>query len=630
MLKPLLAIIICLTVNALSFAQNEVRIDQPPVKRSTFIVDDTFKKSDLLGYIYAFSTANSSLTVGDVISHPTGFRLLDREIPHFGGDNRYHWIRTDIENGASRPGQLISYMHFNEMTDLCFYVVNEKNEIIYKKEHFSQRTYINKKPIPTRYFAFPVDLPAGGKVTTYWRVYRAENSVITPLRLYTKDSFDSFLRTYDSLAFLCLGVIFSAFLLSLILFFINKSKVLFYYAGYSLFYFLLCITNDGIVLQYFHIDPFDIALGTRLIVTGFTLFFLVQFSQYFLDAPKIFRPSYIKFNDYLSYTLLVFGIVIAVFSLDDRFSSFFYLLCLVVMVSICVMVAIGMFGGKREAFIYFIAAGPFFLSCIWYALIILFNTPATWFFFTSNLVIPVIEMVVLGAELGNKLIRERDKYFSGLNELQRELTSSILKAQDAERRRIAADLHDELGGTLATIRLKFASLKRSMYLKENLEQPSMQVVEDIEPLIQKTSNDLRRISQTLMPPEFERIGLLASVHHVVNSLPGPGSKFRFLTAGESRKMYTEKELAVYRITAEAIQYASRREFVSRGSVQLLYCDEHLRVVIEADEKIEAVSLTEERVRKDLLGCSLLATYLDGSFYVEVSHSGIFIIAEIPY
>nr|WP_295922378.1 7TM-DISM domain-containing protein [uncultured Dyadobacter sp.] len=628
MLKPLLTLALLLGLLTLCLAQKELPLPAS-VKAGTFIADDRFSESDLHGYVYAFSTADSSLGIRDLLSGKPRFRLIEREIPHFGSDNRYHWIRTEIKNAGSQNRQLVSYLHFNELTDVCFYVVNNKGQVAYRQEHLSQRTYFNRKPIPSRFFAFPVDLSAGEQVTVYWRIYRQENSVVAPVRLYTKDAFNSFLRTYDSLAFLCLGVIISAFLLSTFLFFVTRLKVLFFYAGYCLFYFFLCIINDGMVLQYFHIDPFDIAIGSRLVATGLMLFFLLQFSKHFLSAPVLLGRPVALLTDSLSYTLLALGLTIAVFSLT-AWTSVFFLISSLSLILIFVMMVAGMYHKKHEAFSYFIAVGPFFLSCLWFVLISVFDVPATWFYYMSLTVIPIIEMVVLGIELGNKLIRERDKYFEGLHSLQRELASSILRTQESERRRIAADLHDDLGGTLATIRIKFATLKRNLSLTSESGRPALEVMEDIEPLIHKSSNDLRRISQTLMPPEFERIGLTDSVQHAVDTMPGQTARFTFLTAGEQRSLPAEKQLAIYRIATETLQNIARRPLVRRGSVQLFYSNDRLQIFVEADEKIDSLSEAEKTIRKDLSSSSLLATHLGGTFILEISHSGIFVVAEVPY
>ncbi len=126
MLKPLLILFICFGLNALCLAQLR---DQTSAKTNAFIVDDNFSESDLLGSVYAFSTADSSLGVQEILSQRRQFRLLEREIPHFGNDNRYHWVRINIRNVGVQSSQLVSYLHLNELTDLCFYVVDDQNRV---------------------------------------------------------------------------------------------------------------------------------------------------------------------------------------------------------------------------------------------------------------------------------------------------------------------------------------------------------------------------------------------------------------------------------------------------------------------------------------------------------------------
>lgn len=611
----------CLTTWAI------ISVAQTPV--NPFSVDDQFVESDLRGHLYAFSTKDSTLGINNIIAPKHGFRLLHSEIPTFGNDNRYHWIRATIRNAGQRSSQIVSYLHQNELADVCFYVVRD-HQVVYWQEHLSQRTYTNQKPIATRYFAFPVDIKPQQQVDIYWRVFRDENSVILPFKFYSQSAFNDYLITYDSLAFLCLGVLLSAFLLSFILLFVNWSWVLFYYAFYCLFYFLLCISNDGIILQYFHIDPFEMAVGFRICITGLMMLFLLKFTNLFLKADQFLWKPATKLGKCLAYFLPAAAFAIAIFSLGESFISIFYLLCTFSLLLMTAMIIAGILNRNRESFFYLIAVGPFFASNFWYAASILLNTEISWFYLKVQLFVPIIEMVVLGIELGSKLIRDRDTYYSALDHMQRELTTSILKTQDTERRRIASDLHDELGGTLATIRLKFASLRRSIYLNEELKPVEQQAVEEIEPLIHKSNTDLRRIAQTLMPPEFERIGLLGSIQHIIDSLPANNPTFTFISAGPPRMMSTQKELAIYRIATETIQYVGRRDLVSRGSAQLLYFDEHLQVVIEADENITTLSTTKEAIHQDLSSCSLLAAYLNGSFCIEISLSGILVIAEIPY
>lgn len=94
MLKPRLILVVRFGINALCFAKLPT---QPTGRTKTIIMDDNSTESDLQGYVYAFSTADSNMGIQETLLQQASFHLIEREIPHFGTDNRYHWIRMDIK-----------------------------------------------------------------------------------------------------------------------------------------------------------------------------------------------------------------------------------------------------------------------------------------------------------------------------------------------------------------------------------------------------------------------------------------------------------------------------------------------------------------------------------------------------
>ena len=97
--------------------------------------------------------------------------------------------------------------------------------------------------------------------------------------------------------------------------------------------------------------------------------------------------------------------------------------------------------------------------------------------------------------------------------LQREIVEqrqtqleTVIQTQETERPRIATDLHDDLGGTLATIRRRINDIRLQLSDRQVAHQ-----LDDLQPLIQKSNDDLRRIAHNMMPPEFTRIGLCAAL-----------------------------------------------------------------------------------------------------------------------
>jgi signal transduction histidine kinase len=93
--------------------------------------------------------------------------------------------------------------------------------------------------------------------------------------------------------------------------------------------------------------------------------------------------------------------------------------------------------------------------------------------------------------------KEKDALTFQLQEEKIKAAGAIITTQEQEQKRIAADLHDELGGNLAAIKMTLQSFHLSAKQKETINY-----------LIDKASNNTRNIAHDLMPPEFENTSLL--------------------------------------------------------------------------------------------------------------------------
>ena len=208
----------------------------------------------------------------------------------------------------------------------------------------------------------------------------------------------------------------------------------------------------------------------------------------------------------------------------------------------------------------------------------------------------------------------------------RQLQADIIQTQESERQRIAADLHDDLGGTLATLRRKIADGR------QRFSQADVRATFDaLEPLIEQSNADLRRIAHNLMPPEFSRIGLCNALEQLVRSqLPQP-TRFSFIRAGVEQKLPLDTELNVYRIVSEQIQNINKHAQASRAAVQVLYYGDKLTVTVEddgvgsrstkTDAESEGIGLKNSRLRAEYIGARL---------WREVGEGGTLVVLDVPY
>lgn len=131
---------------------------------------------------------------------------------------------------------------------------------------------------------------------------------------------------------------------------------------------------------------------------------------------------------------------------------------------------------------------------------------------------------------------------------QKMLLKAAIKLQEEERRRLAADLHDDAGPLLATAKL---------YLNENFmnldKTAQLQALFNAKQIIDDTIQLIRNISHSLMPPTLKNFGLSSAVSDFFQKISNSGtlnatSKFHDYKV----RLKPERELILFRVIQELV------------------------------------------------------------------------------
>ncbi len=134
-----------------------------------------------------------------------------------------------------------------------------------------------------------------------------------------------------------------------------------------------------------------------------------------------------------------------------------------------------------------------------------------------------------------------------IDELRRVLLSKLVGAQEAERQRIAADIHDDSVQKMAAINLRLAVLRRRVS-----DPATSGSLEQIETTVQDTIHRLRQLMFELWPPELDRHGLVPAIRAKITDVETE-TGVRFELENHLRKeVPPDVRTIAYRILQETI------------------------------------------------------------------------------
>ena len=203
---------------------------------------------------------------------------------------------------------------------------------------------------------------------------------------------------------------------------------------------------------------------------------------------------------------------------------------------------------------------------------------------------------------------------TSLSELRRS-REHLVTAQEEERRRIQRDLHDGLGPTLASMRLR---LEACLAEAEDGAPALAADLERLDELVGQATADIRRLVYDLRPPVLDQLGLLPALQQWVARFGRETGIATELTVGQAVAVPAAAEVVVFRVAQEALVNVQKHARAACVSVGIGVRDDQLTLVIRddgqgiADGAGRGTGLDSMRERAELLGGRLEVTSRPGA------------------
>jgi two-component system, NarL family, sensor kinase len=212
------------------------------------------------------------------------------------------------------------------------------------------------------------------------------------------------------------------------------------------------------------------------------------------------------------------------------------------------------------------------------------------------------------------------------------LTQRLLKLQDEERRRIARNLHDVTGQTLAALKMAVAELERKM----QRDSCTSTVLSEIDALAEQALQEIRTMSYLLHPPLLDEIGFNAAAEWYVEGFAkrsGINAKLDF--AKGSERLPLAIETALFRVLQESLTNVHRYSGSSEVSIHFQRQTEAVMLEV-ADrgcgmppEVLQRLSEGCAEIGVGLAGMRERLRELNGNLEINSNGSGTILRAIVP-
>ena len=184
--------------------------------------------------------------------------------------------------------------------------------------------------------------------------------------------------------------------------------------------------------------------------------------------------------------------------------------------------------------------------------------------------------ITLGKQLG--VVIQNARLFGQVraaHERLKMLSQQLLEVQEAERRHISRELHDEIGQALTAVKVNLQTLGRRA--GEDLRSPYL---DESIAIVERAIQQVRALSVDLRPSLLDDLGVVAALRWYVDRQgQRAGFKTEFVADPPDLRLPPDMETVCFRVVQEALTNVVRHAVASMVRVELRLCDGSLELSI---------------------------------------------------
>ena len=197
---------------------------------------------------------------------------------------------------------------------------------------------------------------------------------------------------------------------------------------------------------------------------------------------------------------------------------------------------------------------------------------------------------------------------------ERDFMKAMIEGQEAERDRIAKELHDELGQALTAMQLNLHTLE---FLIDNSEKKVVDIFDKLKVILHNTIQETKSISRDLMPSVLRDYGLVKALEYLCGNFNDTlHLQVHLQVQNMEKKLDASRRVALYRIAQELINNACKNGKAKEVNVQLIRNEKNVVLKVEDDGKGFDPAAFNENCGRGLKNIESRVIALDGVFKID--------------
>jgi signal transduction histidine kinase len=435
-----------------------------------------------------------------------------------------------------------------------------------------------------------------------------------------RDELEQKYQSHDRMIFFYTGIVCLIVIVILLAFLLFKKIVFATYLGYILCAFTWIVSHYGYIFPYLYPNmPIINQIIKPVSSLGAGFFLLMVMKQVFtqqIQSKKIFEKG-------INNTLYILPFVIAsmfLLLIPGLHFSIRYVLMIawhaVLIFTLC-LIAITPVSFIRSGATAKIFSTAMFVICTMTVVQLLANSGFINNFFVGEHGITLgslLENIILAFGLFYNLLQERkqrEEQVLALELEQAQTLKKLITVQDNERKRIAGDLHDNIGPLLAALKINF---RRIINTKDRSRLNGLAAKTEL--IIDDSIAEIHNVALNLMPKGLSSNGLINTLHEYFDSIQQLYNKTIVFKHQVESILNPDLQINLYRIICELVLNSARHSDASNITVGINANNKMVLLYIQDDGKGFQIKTGDNKKSLGLQNAESRVLYLKGTFDLQ--------------